>query len=59
MSDRLKAGRNDRRRAQFDPESSLPSSRDEIAAHMLGMIATGMLIIGLTYVAIGLWRALS
>ncbi|MEH2513842.1 hypothetical protein V1291_005196 [Nitrobacteraceae bacterium AZCC 1564] len=48
-----------RRPVQFSPVDDLPSEQSEIAAYMLGMLATSALIIGLTYAAIGLGRVLS
>lgn len=59
MTYRIGDGRIDRRPERFSPARDLPSASSEIAAHMLGMIATFALIIALTYAAIGLWRVLS
>lgn len=58
MSNRLQAGRVDRRPVRFNQVPGLPSQRDEMAAYMLGIIATFAVIIGMTYAAIGVWRML-
>ena len=56
MSYRLGAVRIDRMSVHFAPAPGLPSAAGEIAAYMLGTIATFAFIIALTYAAIGLWR---
>jgi hypothetical protein len=58
MSNRLKARRMDRMPTRAGPASTELSSRRGIAAHMLGIVASFVLVIGLTYAAIGLRRML-
>ncbi len=58
MSNHLKARRMDRMPTHVGPASTELSSRGDIAAYMLGIVASFVLVIGLTYAAIGLRRML-
>ena len=59
MSVRSEDERIDRRPIRFSSVRDVPSAQSEIAAFMLGIIATFAFIIELTYAVIGLWRVFS
>ena len=59
MSVHFEDERIDRRPIRFSSVRDVSSAQSEIAAYMLGIVATFAFIIELTYAAIGLWRMFS